>query len=112
MSYLIRLVLFGSLLAAIFLIVSSFEDQNSIFVENTSESGVLFMNGLYQPGDSYCFTPENGQSYNIALSRDNTRQNIQVSKNTEITISSSEGEDLGLRVRTISDKDLESNLCN
>lgn len=112
MSYLIRLIIIASLIIGIFLIIASFEDKNSVLVENTSQAGVLFMNGLYQPGDTFCFTPQNGESYNIALVEGDSRQNIQVSKNNEINISSSEGENLGLKTSMISEQSLkEEDAC-
>jgi hypothetical protein len=66
---------------------------------------------LYEAGDAFCFTPENGESYNIALSKDDSRQNIQISKHNEVSISTSQGEDLGLKATLISDKDLQQSPC-
>lgn len=108
MSYFIRIIIIISLFVGILLIISSFEEKSSILVKNTEESGILFMNGLYEPGDSFCFTPESSTEYNIALNADYGRQNIQVSKTNEITISQSQGEDLGLEVSKISNKTLEN----
>lgn len=113
MSYIIRILIIISLFAGIFLIISSIEEKSSILVENTSASGILFMNGLFQPGDSFCFTPESSSDYNIALVSDDSRENIQVSKTNQINISKSEGDSLGLNVSKISLKTLEKDdRCN
>ena len=80
MSYLIRIAIVALLIFGIFSIASSFEGKESIFVENTSEAGILFLNGIFKPDNTFCFTPVQGESYNIALTSDKGRQNIQVSK--------------------------------
>jgi hypothetical protein len=110
MSYLIRIAIVALLIFGIFSIASSFEGKESIFVENTSEAGILFLNGTFKPDNAFCFTPVQGETYNIALTKDNTRQNIQVSKTDSLSISPSEGENLGLKVKPISTADIQS-LC-
>jgi hypothetical protein len=108
MSYLIRVLIIIGLILSILLIISSIEEKSSILVKSSQGSGILYMNGLYEAGDAFCFTPESNTDYNIALNLDNTRQNIQVSKTNEITISKSQGENLGLEVSKISNKTLEN----
>lgn len=108
MSYFLRIAALVGLITGIFLIVSSFEEKSSILVENTQGKGVLFMDGLYQSGNSFCFTPESSTNYNLALVGDNSRQNIQVSKSNEVSIGQSEGENLGMKVSKVSQKTLEN----
>lgn len=108
MSYLIRILAIVGLLAAILLIVSTFEEKGSILVESSNSNGTLFLNGLFESGDSFCFKPENSTDYNVALVGNASRQNILVSKSNEINIGKSEGENLGLKVTKISQKTLEN----
>lgn len=108
MSYLIRILIIIGLIGVIFLIISSMEEKSSILVENSSESGLIFMNGLFHNGDAFCFTPESNTSYNIALVSDQSRQNVLVSKTNEINIGKTEGDNLGLKVSKISKKTLET----
>lgn len=100
-----RIVLVISIIILATLIFMKFQDKSAIQISKNTSSGIIFLDGIYQPNPPICLIPEEGKSYNIALVQDGSRQNIQIIKNTNIQISPSEGDDLGLSVKLISQKD-------
>lgn len=101
MTNLKRILLLIIIVVLALLVVNKFQDRGTVMVE-TNEKGVVFLDGIYKSKSPFCFTPNEGEEYNVALVIDNLRENIVVTKRGNVQISSSQGDDLGLSVKLVS----------